>query len=548
MNELIITHADGTIRRLRLEDKPLTLGRGPTCELSFPDDPGLSRRHLTFELDGGKWKVRDLGSTNGTLFNGVALTSQQTLRPGDKVGASQITLEYSEGKPVSSPRTVVFDPGKVDEYSSGTVSVSLEQLLATKPPTDPNTGEPKQWVTPLQALMRVGRELAQRRKLEELFPVILELSLEAVNAERGVLLVLEGDELVLKASRGGEFRISTVIRDRVMNDRQSILIQSVAEVPDLNKRKSIVLQGVRSLMAVPLQTDEQSIGLLYVDSQNFLRRFGQDDLNLLTVMSNVAAIRIERERLALIEQAQRVQAAELQQAAEIQQRHLPVASPNWRGLEIVARHSACRGVGGDYYGYFHFADGRYGFVLGDVAGKGMPAALMMMSLHARVHAMAEATSSVCEFVGKLNRSMHPTCAPNRFVTMFVGAFDPATGELTYTSAGHNPSLLIRANGSVQELGEGGMFVGLMSHLTYTEHKVSLHEGDTLVMYSDGITEQENRAGEEFGMGRLTGMTASRATLPLLETADTVLRAVSDWAQGEPASDDQTVMIVRRCSG
>lgn len=547
MNELIITHADGSTRRLRLEDKPLTLGRGPACELSFPDDPGLSRRHLVFEPDGGRWRVRDLGSTNGTQLNGIALASPQVLRPGDKVVASLITLEYSEGKPAASPRTVVFDPGKVEEYSSGTVSVSLEQLLAARSASDPETGEPKQWVTPLQALMRVGRELAQRRKLEELFPVILELSLEAVNAERGVVLVLEGDELVLKASRGGEFRISTTIRDRVMQDRQSILIQSVAEVPDLNKRKSIVLQGVRSLMAVPLQTDEQAIGLLYVDSQNFLRRFGQDDLNLLTVMANVAAIRIERERLALIEQAQRVQAAELQQAAEIQHRHLPVSAPDWKGLEIAARHAACRGVGGDYHGYFHFADGRYGIIVGDVAGKGMPAALMMMGLHARVHAMAEATSSVCDFVARLNRSMHPTCAPNRFVTMFVCAFDPATRELTYTSAGHNPSLLIRANGTVQELGEGGMFVGLISHLTYTEHKVVLHPGDTLVLYSDGITEQENRAGEEYGMKRLTDLTSSRASQPLADTADAVIKAVNDWAQGEAASDDQTVMIVR-CAG
>src|SRR5258708_6746973 len=118
MRELVITHADGSTRRLQLEEKPLTLGRGPTCELSFPDDPGLSRRHLTFESEGGKWKVRDLGSTNGTQLNGLPLTAPHMLRPGDKVSASQITLEYSEGKPAAAPRTVGLDRGGGESGSS----------------------------------------------------------------------------------------------------------------------------------------------------------------------------------------------------------------------------------------------------------------------------------------------------------------------------------------------------------------------------------------------------------------------------------------------
>lgn len=544
MYELFVTHADGTTRNIALDANTVTLGRGPSCELSFPDDPGLSRRHMCFELDGSNWIARDLGSTNGTLFNGEPLAGFRTMALGDRVTASQVCMEFRKALPPEAPKTVVFDTAKTEVYQEGTVSISLDELLAST--GAPKSGETRrQWVTPLQALIRVGRQLAVRRPLNELFHVILELSLEAASADRGVLFVLENEELVLRAFRGADFRISTTIRDRVMLERDSILIKSIAEMPDLSNRKSIVIHGVQSLMAVPLQTDEKVIGLLYLDSQNYLRRFTEDDLNLLTVMANVAAIRIERERLAIIEQAQRVHEAELQQAAEIQLRNLPSAPPVWPGLEIAALHVPCRTVGGDYHGYFRFADGRYGFLVGDVAGKGMPAALMMMSLHARVHALAEANTSVAELVTKLNRSMQPTCSPNRFVTMFVGAFDPATGVLTYTSAGHNPTVLVRLNGAVEELSEGGMFVGLLPNLTYTEHTVVLNRGDTVILYTDGITEQENSNGEEYGLERLTALAIERRTKALTIFVDEALRAVTRWAEGEHASDDQTVVAVRR---
>src|SRR5262249_42910465 len=153
----------------------------------------------------------------------------------------------------------------------------------------------------------------------------------------------------------------------------------------------------------------------YVDASTFVRRFTNEDLNLLTVVANVAAIRIERERLAEVEQARRLAEAELAQAAEIQTRHLPQPARGWPGLELPARQVQSRTVGGDYYDYLEFSDGRYGIFCGDVAGKGLPAALMMMNLQARVQALAETATSIAEFVGRLNRSMNATCPPNRFV-------------------------------------------------------------------------------------------------------------------------------------
>ncbi len=550
MQELLITEADGSTRVIALDSGPLLMGRDPNCDIPFPNDAELSRRHLIIEKDGDAWWVRDLGSTNGTRINGNPLNAKYHLKVGDTISASKVSLHFRDRlvpSPSQPSRTVVFDAGKFEAISSGTISVHLHEVLGSQDvrPQGFVPGPAKQWGSPLQALIRVGRELAQRRPLNELFAVILDLALEGVNAERGVLMVLDNDELTLGASKGGEFRISTAVRDKVMTERASVLVESIADAPSLKERKSIIIQGVRSLMCVPLQTDDQVIGLLYVDALNYLRRFTNDDLSLLTVMANVAAIRIERERLAEIEQAQRVQQAELQQAAEIQARHLPNQAPVWPELEVAARHLPCRTVGGDYHDYLQLADGRYLVLCGDVAGKGLPAALMMMNMQARVQALAESSTSVAEFITRLNRGMNPTCPPNRFVTLFACAFHPAAGTLTYTNAGHNPALLVRSDGTVEQLKVGGMFVALLPGLRYEEATVSMNPGDVLILYSDGITEEENSAGEDFGTERLASLAAERRAWPANQLADYIFNEVSVFSEGRQPTDDRTLVILRR---
>lgn len=544
MHELLITLGDGSVRVLPLGATSVTLGRDPNCELAFPSDAELSRRHLVFEPADHTWIIRDLNSTNGTRCNGEPVRAPRVLQPGDTVSASQLKLLFRRtGEDRKS--TVVFDAAREEINPSGTVSLQLEDLLQQSTEQRRQLESGQLWVTPLQALLRVGRELAARRPLDELFPVVLKLALEGVGAERGVLLVQEGGHLADKASHGGEFRISTAVRDRVLTRRESLLIESVAESPSLQGSKTIMMQGVRSLMAVPLQTDEQVIGLLYVDARSYLRRFTNDDLGLLTVMANVAAIRIERQRLAEIEEAQRKHQLELEQAAEIQRRALPQAPPVWAALEVARLHKPCLTVGGDYHDYFQLADGRNAWLVADVAGKGMPAALMMMSLQARAQAISETCSGMADFVTRLNRSMLQSCAPNRFVTMFACAFGASTGQLHYTNAGHLPGLLIRAAGEVLELTTGGMFVGLLPSLTYDEGAVAMDVGDLLVLYSDGITEQENKAGEEFGIHPLAALVTPLRHRPLAEIVQRIEEAVSVWSAGVPVSDDQTLVLVRR---
>ena len=539
--ELAITSPDGKTRAIPLEGNALSLGRSSANELCFPDDVGLSRQHMTLERGPDGWTVRDLGSKNGTFLTGVRITDLCRLRPGDRVIASRVVMIFDPGE-ADINRTVLFEGTPVAGPSSLTVSTTLENLLKgetkEKSPLEP------QWGSAVTALVRAGRELAARRPLPELFRVILDLAMEAVGARRGVLMTLEKGSLVAQASRGEGFRISTAVRDRVLDAKTSLLVRDAQKDEALRQRFSIVEHSVRTLMAVPLQTDDQVIGLIYVDSPPFAREFTSDDLNLLTVMANVAAIRIERDRLAEVEQAEKLLAGELEQAAEIQRQFLPAAAPNVPGLELAGYNAACRTVGGDYYDFLTYPDGRVGIVIGDVAGKGMPAALMMTSLQAKVQALAETPLEPAIAVARLNRSLAATCPRNRFVTLFFSVIDPRSGEVVFSNAGHNPPLLLRATGEIEKLDGGGPVLGILPAMSYTEHRNHMESGDLLVLYSDGVTEACNPDGEEFEE-HFIDLVRNLRDRSAADVMRAVHEAVRDWIAGRPPADDVTVVVARR---
>ncbi|HVX65277.1 MAG TPA: SpoIIE family protein phosphatase [Bryobacteraceae bacterium] len=539
--ELSITAPDGKTRTIRLESNALTLGRSSANELCFPDDVGLSRQHMALERDSTGWTVRDLGSKNGTFLNGARIGEASRLRPGDRVIASRIVLVFDPVE-ADAAKTVLFEGTSAAGPSALTVSTTLEHLL--KGETKEKSPLAPQWGSPVTALVRAGRELAARRPLPELFGVILNLAIEAVGARRGVLMTLEKGQLVAQAQRGENFRISTAVRDRVLDAKTSLLVRDAQRDEALRQRFSIVEHSVRTLMAVPLQTDNQVIGLIYVDSPQFAREFTSDDLNLLTVMANVAAMRIERDRLAEIEQAEKLMANELEQAAEIQRQFLPSAAPQVPGLELAGYNAACRTVGGDYYDFLAYPDGRVGIVIADVAGKGMPAALLMTSLQAKVQALAETPVEPAAAVARLNRSLFTTCPRNRFVTLFFSVADPRTGEIAFCNGGHNPPLLVRASGEIVRLEGGGPVLGILPAMTFSEHRERLEPGDMVVLYSDGVTEACNPEGLEFEdcLVRLAPDLRGRGAADAVRT---VHEAVRDWIAGQPPADDVTVVILRR---
>src|SRR5579872_5189518 len=337
--ELLIQCPDGQMRTVPLVSERLSVGRSSAAELCFPEDAGLSRQHFAFESDGENWTVQDLGSKNGTFVNNLPLKARLILKPGDRITAGHLVIVYSPDSKKSEPGVVVFEGDESSSPATSTVVTSLEGALSNQTMVL-DRGGPKS-SAPMQALIRAGQELAEARPLNELFPVILDLAIQAVNAQRGVLLLLEGDELVPRAHKGDNFRISTAVRDRVLNEKSSMLVRD-AQLDDAFKgRMSIVEQKVHTMMAVPLQTKDDIIGLIYVDSPFVLREFTKDDLNLLTVMANIAAIRIENARLTEIEEAERIMKRDLTQAAEIQGRVLPDKAPEVAGTNLAGYNAAC---------------------------------------------------------------------------------------------------------------------------------------------------------------------------------------------------------------
>src|SRR3984957_6014261 len=461
MTELQILSPDGQSRQIPLEGERVSVGRAATAEVSFPDDNGLSRQHLAIERDGDGWSVRDLGSKNGMVLNGARVTEKTRLNPGDRITAGHLILIYDTAGAKAAKPVVVFDALEAPD-SGATVITHIRP--------ESRDAAAALAVSHVSPLIRAGNELAGNRPLQELFPFILGLAIEAVHADRGVLLTLEEGELAVQANRGEGFHISTAVRDRVLNSGASVLVRDTASDDALRERRSILEQNIRTLMAVPLQTRDQIIGIIYVDSPSLTREFTKDDLNLLTVMANVAAIRIEQTRFAELEQARQLMARDLEQAAEIQQGFLPSVAPPVRGLDVAGHNAPCRTVGGDYYDFFPYGNSRIAMVLGDVSGKGMPASLLMMGLQARVQVLIEEPKSLAEVMTRLNRITSANCPPNRFISLFFCILDGDTGDLTFCNAGHNPPLIIRASGTYDQIKGGGPVLGILPVVEYREYQ------------------------------------------------------------------------------
>jgi serine phosphatase RsbU (regulator of sigma subunit)/pSer/pThr/pTyr-binding forkhead associated (FHA) protein len=543
--QLVIQHLDGSRRVHSLVSGRVSLGRSADNDLTYPDDPVLSRRHLVIERDSGRWYAQDLGSKNGSLLNSEPLTSRREISPGDVVSAGQVRLIFDIPSEVQQ-QTVLFVPEETPTVNRSSMETNLDEVVAEAGGLEAALrgsgldGSPR-----IQALFEAGRELAGHRPLSELFDMILDLAVRSVGAQRGMLGTVESDGLRVRSARGEGMVISNSVRDKVLSERRSLLVTDTGLDQELCEANTIVAQRVKSLIAVPLQTDERVIGIIYVDTQEVVRAFTQEDLNLLTVMANVAAVRIEHARLIEIEQVERAMAMDLAKAAEIQQRLLPLADPHVAGLEVSGRSVPCRSVGGDYYDYLSLPGGRIGVIVADVAGKGMSAALLMSSMQARVQVLSEETDKLAVLVTRLNRSINSAVPDNRFITFFMTVIDPATGEFEYVNAGHNAPYVARATGEVETLTAGGPVLGILKSIEYQSATGRLLPGDMLLLYSDGVSEAQNEQEEEFGEPALEAMLPELRVLSAAEALDVLKQRLLAFMGKAAATDDITAVVVKK---
>jgi serine phosphatase RsbU (regulator of sigma subunit) len=561
MAELIVKYPDRGAEHFQISRLRVTIGRSARNDLCIPD-PFASRVHAEVRNEGDEYFLQDLGSANGTLYNGSVVETPITLTRGGRIQIGETEIVFNDSQfPLSSGATMITDNSSsipeatialssADRTTSGLFE-AIEGARSNSQETVSN--RPARQSDLLALISKVGVALLASVTLNETLEQVVSLVFEAVPADRCMVMMREEKSPELKVAVArlrdrvgevGEIRISRSVIDEVVTNGKSVLTSDAQADPRFSGG-TVMLQGVRSVLAVPLGVGANVFGIIYADSPLAEGRFTEDHLKVLTTLASVAAIRVENSRLTEEQMERERLEREQQVASEIQQRFLPASAPIVPGYELQGISFPCYEIGGDYYDFIHREDGKLVVALGDVSGKGTAAALLMSSLHAAVHAQADIHNSLAKTIGAVNRYLVESIPANRFVTLFYAELDPKDGALAFLNAGHNPPLIVHSGGTMEQLAAGGLPLGIMPNADFREGHTQLHPGDVLVIYSDGVSEATNPAGEEFGPTRLYEVVARNLDASAGGIRDRIESALTKFCQGTPAADDITLVICKR---
>lgn len=561
------------------------IGRGTGNSLPLPDDHGVSKVHSRLFVEQQLLMIEDAGSRNGTYVNQVKIAGPAPLASGDviQIGSSIITLTILEEtaqtpaapapKPVAQAgMTCIFSikdleeqwrlpeeaGSRVDKLLSEIKSLGVVQDIAStfKDRTEQDRvfhdsvrillNENKR----LGVLQEIASSLLDHNDLDRLFQDCLNLIFTVIPARRGCLMMLENNELQVKAVRALEkdaavpapdiIRFSNTIRRLVVEEKSAVLTANVEGDPQLEGAHSIIIQGIKSVLCVPLWNGDRTYGLIYLDSSFHEKTFNENNLRLLTAVANLVTMKIENFLFIQELLQKKAMEKELEFASDVQRFILPAEFPAIPGVESSVFYQSCLQLGGDYYHCFPRPAGQeYLTVIADVMGKGTGAALLTASLHAYMHAYSEEGSPLKELVERLNRAIISICDGQIFVTFFALLFDTLHCRAYYCNAGHNPVVLARAGGEVELLREGGPLLGFSPDVPYAVSEISLRQGDVLALYTDGLTEMENPAGEMLGLDFLSRFMMENRHLSCPEISASLLREVHAFRQNAPPHDDLT---------
>jgi sigma-B regulation protein RsbU (phosphoserine phosphatase) len=535
-------YLSGTLGDERLTWKveaPLTsLGRSSSCDLHMADT-SVSRRHAEIVRRGDRFFIQDLGSRNGTRVNGTEVHEPFEVGPGDRIEVGDLTLRVTGEEP--SQPVVVPEGARVDT----SVQLRADRLVEAH-------ARDEQGAQPLVALLAAaGQLLVMPRPLQETCEEILEFVARAVPGTRHVLMLRDetSGELRQVAARhlggrpGRPLALSRSIVGRVLEECTSVLTADALKDPRFSAHDSIVAQGVRSAMAVPLFDNRKVLGLVYVDSQDFNVAFTPQQLEVLTLLANMAAVKISNARLLEAEQGRLRLAQELAIAAQIQRGLLPPA-PQVEGWQVEAHLETCHEVGGDLYDCRFRRDGRLIFLVGDVTGKGMGAALLMSSFLASARVLYESCTDPGDLAARLSAIVCDNGDPGRFVTGFLGCLDAGAGTLHYVNAGH-PSALLLCGREIRPLESNGIPLGVLRDFSYRALTTEIRPGSMLAVFSDGIPEAQ-RGLEFFTEARLhEALVEAAAASDLADVRRGILARVDAFLGDAPRSDDITLLLIRR---
>jgi serine phosphatase RsbU (regulator of sigma subunit) len=546
-----------------LTDDEVVLGRHPDCGIQLPSNM-VSRRHARVFKQGDNFAIEDLESGNGTFVNGTRIDSSTVLGHDARIKLGPILLRFESDKApaanttstaVSAATAAATQTGEFaldiisGDSDGATIMGSVENvsgfgMLDVRPDVK------------LKAVIDISRSLAGTVNVMEILPRILDTLFEIFpHADRGSILLKNAETGKMfpatqkhrREEEDATVRLSSTILNKVLEDKTGILSADAANDDRFDASESISNLTIRSMMCVPLLSlDGEPMGVINIDTQNPLNQFKKEDLDLLLAVAGQAALSYESARLLVTYMQKQKQDSEMQIAMAVQRALLPEELPEIDGYEFFASYDSAQAVGGDYYDVIELGDNKVCLSFGDVAGKGVPGALIM----SRISSVVQNTMRFCQDVGEavvtINDMMCVNMAEGRFVTYVLAIVDTKTHDMTLVNAGHMSPMIRKVDGSVEEFDEEtiGLPIGVIEDYPYEVVSRKLGPGEMVVLFTDGVDEAMNHEGELYTLERLREF-VENGPASTAEMGKTLLADVRKHADGRPQNDDITIMTFGR---
>ncbi len=540
--------------RYPLEGEAFVLGRdADTCQIVIPNNT-VSKRHAQITKSGGQFYLEDLKSRNHTFLNNKEVTVPTPLKPEDRIKICDFLFRYHDERADQERRPVLLEPEEKDEgEEGGGGSTTIEHTFQRGHAQQFLEAQPAERV---RALLDISSSLSKTLEIETLLGQIADTLFGLFRGADRCFVVMVNDDgrlvtRVVKTRRpdGGEddHRFSRTIIRKCLDSGQAFLSADASSDSNLGPAASIAEFRIRSVMCVPVITGEgKAIGAIQLDTQDRGRKFREDDLKMLTVVGNLASVAIEKAHLHVSMMAREREINEIELAKKVQLGFLPQIFPEVKGYEFFATYSAAQSVGGDYYDFIPLPEGRIAVVLGDVAGKGVPASLLMAKLSAEARFCMLTQSDPAKAVMLLNEQLIRGGIGDRFVTLAAAILHPAENACVLVNAGHlNP--LIYRRGTLAEAitnDQSGLPLGIVPGYPYEIVRFLLSPGDSLLLFTDGVTDAQAPSGEMFGMEGVRKGAAGESIRPKA-LGEQVMTAVRKHAAGRAQNDDIALVCFGR---
>jgi phosphoserine phosphatase RsbU/P len=534
-----------------LDGEATVLGRAPECQIQL-DSNMVSRRHAQVIREGNAYYVEDLGSGNGTFLNGKRITGRTPLKGEDRLKLGPILLRFETGTATRK------SPDRMDQTIN--VEISGEDTVTIVESTESSGGFGGLEVRPeakLKAVIEITRSLAGTVDIQAIVPRILDTLFSIFpQADRGCVLLkdFESDQMVPVAQkhRRGDadetVKLSRTILNKVLNDKTGILSADATSDSRFEAAASISSLTIRSMMCVPLLGLEgDPMGVINLDTQDVLSRFTKDDLDLLLAVAGQAALSYESARLLTSHMEKLKQDSEIAIAKNVQQALLPKSLPDVGGYDVFASYDSALAVGGDYYDVILLEGGKkICLSFGDVAGKGIPASLVMSRISSVVQSTLHHVDDVGEAMSAINNHMCASAVEGRFVTYILAIIDTESHEMQLAIAGHMSPMIRKPDGSIEEFDEEsvGVPVGVLEDYPFDVLSRPIQRGETVLFYTDGVSEAMNPKAELYGEKRVRAFFRNSKG-SAAEIGKALLADVRTHANGRAQNDDITIMVFGR---